>query len=83
MCVTVNKANQLQFLHFQESLTAVKEKYEEAMVYISQVEDENSNLRSDVETLQDSVQELDRELTVSRITCKELTRVSSFRNNRS
>ncbi|KAK2832609.1 hypothetical protein Q7C36_016071 [Tachysurus vachellii] len=44
------------------------------MAYISQVEDENSNLRSDVETLQDSVQELDRELAVSRITCKELTR---------
>ncbi|XP_047660343.1 leucine-rich repeat flightless-interacting protein 2-like isoform X5 [Tachysurus fulvidraco] len=58
----------------RESLTAVKEKYEEAMANISQMEDENSNLRSDVETLQDSVQELDRELAVSQITCKELTR---------
>ncbi|GAA6111393.1 myosin heavy chain, skeletal muscle-like isoform X8 [Tachysurus ichikawai] len=69
------KANRKEkLMTLRESLTAVKEKYEEAMVYISQVEDENSNLRSDVETLQDSVQELDRELTVSRITCKELTR---------
>ncbi|KAK3506137.1 hypothetical protein QTP70_017795 [Hemibagrus guttatus] len=58
----------------RESVAEATEKYEEAMVFIDQLEDENSKLKSDVETLQDSVQELDRELSVSRITCKETTR---------
>ncbi|XP_053506663.1 myosin heavy chain, striated muscle-like isoform X2 [Ictalurus furcatus] len=56
------------------TLAAADKQYEQAMESIAQLEKENSKLMSDVKTLQDSMLELDEELSVTRIRCNEITR---------
>ncbi|KAF4079565.1 hypothetical protein AMELA_G00179410 [Ameiurus melas] len=56
------------------TLAEADRQYEQAMESIAQLEKENSKLMSDVKTLQDSMLELDDELSVTRIKCNAITR---------
>lgn len=76
MCVEVNKADKLWLMIFQVSLTEAEEKYELAIESCVQLEKEKSELMSDVNALQGSVQELEKELSEMRIRHDELATVS-------
>lgn len=76
MCVEVNKADKLWLMIFQVSLTEAEEKYELAIESCVQLEKEKSELMSDVNALQGSVQELEKELSEMRMRHDELATVS-------
>lgn len=74
VCVEINKANKLCFLNFQVSLSEAEEKYE--LESCARLENEKPELLSDVNALQDSVQELKKELSEARKRNDELEMVS-------
>lgn len=61
---------------FQDSLVEVEEKYRKAMVSNAQLDNEKSNLMYQVDTLRDTLMELEELLYETRRECEEKSRVS-------
>lgn len=60
---------------FQDSLVEVEEKYRKAMVSNAQLDNEKSNLMYQVDTLRDTLMELEELLYETRRECEEKSRV--------
>lgn len=76
MWVGVNKAKKLWLMNFQVSLAEAVEKYKQAMECNAQLENKNSDLMYQVNTLQGSVQQLKVELSQTYRKCDMITVVS-------
>lgn len=61
--------------YFQDSHTEMEEKYRKAMVSNAQLDNEKSNLIYEVDTLKDSLMELEELLTETRRECEERSKV--------
>lgn len=75
VCPEVNKANNHCMVNLQDSLVEAEEKYRKAMVSNAQLDNEKSNLMYQVDTLRDTLMELEELLYETRRECEEKTKV--------
>lgn len=61
--------------HFEDSLAEMEGKYRKAMVSNAQLDNEKSNLMYEVDTLKDSLMELEEILAEARRECEERSKV--------
>lgn len=79
MCVTIGTyiCVWVCVCSFQVCLAEAERKYEQAIESSTQLDNEKSDLMSQVNTLQDRVQQLEEELSETHRNCDEIKRVST------
>lgn len=69
------KSNPVCMVNLQDSLVEAEEKYRKAMVSNAQLDNEKSNLMYQVDTLRDTLMELEELLYETRRECEDKTKV--------